>query len=141
MSCPICYREKCVVEHGAVAARNQLGSQWANDCQQQQAHQGQVVSALTAVPAEPGMTKQAFDLAVEAYEARCTMYREIISAKEAETQRLMAPTLPGVPADVYTANLRTSLERAVAELSDRTVENTELLAENARLRRMVEKKR
>lgn len=136
MSCPICYREKCVVEHGAVAARNQLGNQWGNDCQQQQAHQGQVVSALTAVPAEPGMTKQAFDRTIEAYETRCTMYREIIVAKEAETQRLMAP-----PSDLYTANLRTSLERAVAELSDRTVENTELLAENARLRRMVEKKR
>lgn len=136
MSCPICYREKCVVEHGAVAAQNQIANQWGNDCQQQQAHQGQVVSALAAVPAEPGMTKQAFDRTIEAYETRCTMYREIIVAKEAETQRLMAP-----PSDLYTANLRTSLERAVAELSDRTVENTELLAENARLRRMVEKKR
>lgn len=172
MSCPICYREKCVVEHGAVAAQNQLGNQRGNDCQQQQAHQGQVASALTAEPAEPAhvtllvdrlgfvQTRDdvhgiQFNMAFERNGASCvaifrhdpgdvrnTRYTSVYRETDWEVlPKLPAPhgPPPGVLADKYTASLRTSLERAVAELSDRTVENTELLAENARLRRMVEK--
>jgi hypothetical protein len=174
MSCPICYREKCVVEHGAVAAQSQIGNQCRNDCQQQQAHQGQVVSALTAVPAEPAhitllvdrlgfvQTRDdvhgiQFNMAFERNGANCvaiflhdpgdvrnTRYTSVYRETDWEAvPKLPSPEgpPPGVLADKYTANLRTSLERAVAELSDAKVLETELLAENARLRRMVEKKR